>query len=101
MDSQRDSKRSGGRSCNPGRRSRNPYINFLRDFRRSHCGLRPVEVIRQGAQAWGRLTEEQRLPYIRESFYHPLRRRPCRPAARMASRRRSGMSSRTRKSSGR
>ncbi|KAL1379293.1 hypothetical protein pipiens_015001 [Culex pipiens pipiens] len=76
MDSNRDSKRSGGHSCNPGRRSRNPYINFLRDFRRSHCGLRPVEVIRQGAQAWGRLTEEQRLPYIRESFYHPLRRRP-------------------------
>uniref|UniRef100_A0A1Q3FTN6 HMG box domain-containing protein n=1 Tax=Culex tarsalis TaxID=7177 RepID=A0A1Q3FTN6_CULTA len=63
-----------GRSCNPGRKSRNPYINFLREFRRTHCDLRPVEVIRQGALAWNRLTEAERLPYIREAFYHRRRR---------------------------
>ncbi|EAT45562.1 AAEL003164-PA [Aedes aegypti] len=64
-------------TCRPGKMSRNPYINFLRDFRKKHCGLHPVQVIRMGAQAWNCLRDQERLPYIRMAFYKPIRRMPC------------------------
>uniref|UniRef100_A0A182Q6A6 HMG box domain-containing protein n=1 Tax=Anopheles farauti TaxID=69004 RepID=A0A182Q6A6_9DIPT len=49
-------------ACNPGKKSRNPYINYLRDFRRRNCHLPAVEVIRQGAMHWRRMTDEEKLP---------------------------------------
>uniref|UniRef100_A0A023ECX1 Uncharacterized protein n=1 Tax=Aedes albopictus TaxID=7160 RepID=A0A023ECX1_AEDAL len=83
-------------SCRPGKTSRNPYINFLRDYRKKHCGLHPVEVIRQGACAWNRLSDQQRLPYIRTAFYRPIRREPCSSTRGRRSRSRGRSASRSR-----
>ncbi|KFB39787.1 hypothetical protein ZHAS_00007153 [Anopheles sinensis] len=78
------SSRRNAMTCNPGRKSRNPYINYLREFRRQNCHLSAVEVVRQGAERWRKMTDEQKLPYIRTAFYTPMRpMRRC-PACRMA-----------------
>uniref|UniRef100_A0AAG5CXF5 HMG box domain-containing protein n=1 Tax=Anopheles atroparvus TaxID=41427 RepID=A0AAG5CXF5_ANOAO len=69
-------------SCNPGKRSRNPYLNYLREFRRKNCHLSAVEVVRQGAEQWRKMTDEQKLPFIRTAFYTAMRPRRC-PACRM------------------
>lgn len=50
----------------PGPVVRNPYLNFLRKFRKENCGLSPIETVRRGAQAWKNLSEEERLYYIKE-----------------------------------
>uniref|UniRef100_A0A182IMI9 Uncharacterized protein n=1 Tax=Anopheles atroparvus TaxID=41427 RepID=A0A182IMI9_ANOAO len=69
-------------SCNPGKRSRNPYLNYLREFRRKNCHLSAVEIVRQGAEQWRKMTDEQKLPFIRTAFYTAMRPRRC-PACRM------------------
>uniref|UniRef100_A0A1S4HEU6 HMG box domain-containing protein n=2 Tax=Anopheles gambiae TaxID=7165 RepID=A0A1S4HEU6_ANOGA len=63
--------------CKPGKQTRNPYLNFLRDFRRKNCHLPVVEVVRQGAAQWRHMTDEQKLPYVKIAFYTPLKRRRC------------------------
>uniref|UniRef100_A0A2M4CVH4 HMG box domain-containing protein n=1 Tax=Anopheles darlingi TaxID=43151 RepID=A0A2M4CVH4_ANODA len=71
------SKGRGNGVYNPGRKSRNPYLNFLREFRRQNYHLSAVEVVRRGAAHWRQLTEEQKLPYVRIAFYAPMRPRRC------------------------
>lgn len=58
----------------PGPVMRNPYLNFLREFRKHNCGLTAVEIIKRGAQAWRAVPKEKRLRYIEEAFYAPKRK---------------------------
>ncbi|KAM7355634.1 uncharacterized protein ACRADG_001636 [Cochliomyia hominivorax] len=69
------SRRSGGRCFKPGPIVRNPYLNFLRQFRKQNCGLSPIETIQEGAKEWKRLTQAEKLKFIKEAFYAPKRRR--------------------------
>uniref|UniRef100_A0A182RPP2 HMG box domain-containing protein n=1 Tax=Anopheles funestus TaxID=62324 RepID=A0A182RPP2_ANOFN len=69
--------RAGAMVCKPGKKTRNPYLNFLRDFRIKNCHLSVVEIVRQGAEQWRRMTDEQKLPYVKVAFYTPLKRRRC------------------------
>ena len=64
-----------GRCMHPGPIVRNPYLNFLRKFRRENCGLTPVETIRRGAKAWKSLSIKERLDYIKEVSYEPKKKR--------------------------
>ncbi|XP_050078680.1 protamine-like [Anopheles maculipalpis] len=69
--------RTGKMMCRPGKQTRNPYLNFLRDYRRNNCHLSAVDVVRHGAEEWRRMTDEQKLPYVKIAFYTPLKRRRC------------------------
>ncbi|XP_050084705.1 uncharacterized protein LOC126570765 [Anopheles aquasalis] len=75
MDNKEQSRGNG--EPNPRRKSRNPYLNFLSEFRSKNLNLSAVEVIRRGAAYWRQLTEEQKLPYVRLAFYAPMRPRRC------------------------
>uniref|UniRef100_A0A182Y5R0 Uncharacterized protein n=1 Tax=Anopheles stephensi TaxID=30069 RepID=A0A182Y5R0_ANOST len=68
---------TGSMMCRPGKTTRNPYLNFLRDYRRKNCHLSAVDIVRQGAEQWRRMSDEQKLPYVKIAFYTPLRRRRC------------------------
>lgn len=59
-------KTTGGRCLRPGPVGRNPYFNFLRDYRKENCGMSAVETVRRGAAAWNSLPEEKRVKYIVE-----------------------------------
>uniref|UniRef100_A0A182VV28 HMG box domain-containing protein n=1 Tax=Anopheles minimus TaxID=112268 RepID=A0A182VV28_9DIPT len=63
--------------CKPGKKTRNPYLNFLRDFRQQNCHLSVVEVVRQGAERWRQMSDDQKLPYVKIAFYTPMKRRMC------------------------
>ncbi|XP_011181364.1 protamine-like protein 99C isoform X1 [Zeugodacus cucurbitae] len=58
---------------------RNPYLNFLREFRLRNTGLSAVEIIRRGAREWKSMPKEEKLQYIEEAFYAPKKRKPPAP----------------------
>ncbi|XP_004520212.1 protamine [Ceratitis capitata] len=55
---------------------RNPYLNFLREFRVRNTGLSAVEIIRRGAKEWNNMPKEDKLHYIEEAFHAPKKRKP-------------------------
>lgn len=69
--SQHNSSTSSG-----GRKSRNPFFMFLRDFRALNSGLSATEVISRGAREWRRSSAEVKLSYYKESAR--VKRRPRR-----------------------
>ncbi|CAG9767965.1 unnamed protein product [Ceutorhynchus assimilis] len=58
------------RKCNPGKLTNNPFLNYLRVFRRKHCKWNQARIAIQGAKCWCRLNEKQR-----RKFYKQARRR--------------------------
>ncbi|XP_039966789.1 uncharacterized protein LOC120778836 isoform X1 [Bactrocera tryoni] len=58
---------------------RNPYLNFLREFRLRNTGLSAVEIIRRGAREWRNMPKEDKLQFIEEAFYAPKKRKPPPP----------------------
>lgn len=46
-----------------GRITRNPFLNFLRDMRRTARGLSITEVASKGAELWRKMDEQQKQPY--------------------------------------
>lgn len=51
-------------TCNPGRMTINPWLNFLRHFRGSYCGIRRQnELFQKASDVWRNMTEEQKEPY--------------------------------------
>lgn len=59
-----------------GKVYRNPFLNFLRDFRKSHKHkLDVMEITKRAAQLWRIMNERERSPYINMSRQAPKRRR--------------------------
>ncbi|XP_067647945.1 uncharacterized protein [Eurosta solidaginis] len=56
---------------------RNPYLNFLSDFRQRNTGLSAVETIKRGAKEWMSMAKEDKLQYIEKAFYAPKIRKCC------------------------
>lgn len=61
----------GGKCHKPGILTRNPFLNFLRLFRKTHSGLTVVQVAVRGAHEWNRMPEEKKLPFVREACKAP------------------------------
>ncbi|XP_030241874.1 keratin-associated protein 10-11-like isoform X2 [Drosophila navojoa] len=51
----------------PGPITNNGYLNFLRAYRRKHCGLKPKELVMKAARAWCRLPECKKDYYRRQA----------------------------------
>ncbi|CAG9836448.1 unnamed protein product [Diabrotica balteata] len=76
----------------PSKIFRNPFLNFMRDFRKSHKkNLTVTELVRRGAQMWRQMDEKQRAHYIAMS-----KNAPKTTVARRRRRRRKGSRSRRR-----
>lgn len=59
-----------------GKVHRNPFLNFLRDFRKSHKNkIDVVEITKRAAQLWRIMNERERSPYINMSRLAPKRKR--------------------------
>lgn len=57
---------SGGKCMRPGPITTNGYLNFLREYRKKHCGLSAVETVRQGAAEWNKLSEQEKNRYTQQ-----------------------------------
>lgn len=60
---------------NPGEYTKNPFFNFLREYRKTHCGLTIVEQAVQAGAEWRCMTKEQKAKYFVMTDGKPSRRR--------------------------
>ncbi|XP_045476217.1 protamine-like [Harmonia axyridis] len=47
-----------------GATTRNPYLNFMREFRLKNKNLNVVEQVVKGAEMWRKMSESQKAPYV-------------------------------------
>lgn len=50
----------------------NAFLNFLRDYRRTHRELRPDETMKRSARAWVRMSDEEKAKYRRQNKTPPV-----------------------------
>lgn len=49
------------RSCyREGKITNNPFLNFLRQYRKTHCGLSIIQIAKKGAQEWRCMSDKQK-----------------------------------------
>lgn len=53
----------------PDKITRNPFFNFLRDFRKCNQGLLAKEVAMQGADEWNSMEAESKSKYVVQAFH--------------------------------
>ncbi|GJQ73197.1 hypothetical protein Trydic_g13580 [Trypoxylus dichotomus] len=82
-----------GKCHKEGPITRNPFFNFLRDYRKKHCGWTVVQIAREGAKEWRRMSEQQKQQYKNSACKAPKIKR------RRRSKRRSGSRCSSRRSS--
>lgn len=51
------------RLCKPGKVTRNPFFNFLREYRAKRCGQQQRLIVHDGAQIWNRMSFQERCKY--------------------------------------
>ncbi|KAM7347855.1 uncharacterized protein ACRADG_007340 [Cochliomyia hominivorax] len=62
----RPRKRTKAKKCmRPGPITNNGYLNFMRMYRKTCCGMTPQETIKRGAKKWMSMSEEEREKYYR------------------------------------
>lgn len=59
----------------PAQYTRNPFFNYLREFRRTHCGMTIVEQAIQAGAEWRCMTTEEKCKYVVHTDGKPRRRR--------------------------
>ncbi|KAK9695047.1 Protamine and protamine like [Popillia japonica] len=77
----------GGKCHKPGPVTRNPFLNFLRDYRKKHCGKTVVQIARDGAKEWRCMSEQQKEQYIKSACLAPKKARKSRRRSRTRVRR--------------
>lgn len=71
-----------GKCHKQGPVTRNPFFNFLRDYRKKHCGKSVVEIAREGAKEWRSMSEQQKEQYIKSACLAPKTKRKARRCSR-------------------
>lgn len=54
-----------------GKVTRNPFLNFLRDFRKCSAGMSAKDIAVQGAEKWNAMEECDKVKYIVQAFRTP------------------------------
>ncbi|XP_057659876.1 protamine-like [Diorhabda carinulata] len=60
-------KQSGKRCIRPGPKTRNPFLNFLRDVRKRHCEWSITKIAIEGAKCWCRMPKHEKQKYYNEA----------------------------------
>lgn len=59
----------------PSPKYRNPFINFMQEFRKKNAGLTAQEAMQRAAEAWRRMSDAEKAPYQEMARKAPRRRR--------------------------
>ncbi|RZB39674.1 HMG box and/or DUF1074 domain containing protein [Asbolus verrucosus] len=54
---------------------RNPFLNFLQDFRKKNIGLTSQEVMQKAAEMWRKMSENEKAPYYEMAKNAPKRKK--------------------------
>ncbi|CAH1110931.1 unnamed protein product [Psylliodes chrysocephalus] len=77
-DTQKNKSNNQPPKYKPGRVTRNPFLNFLRDVRRNAYGLTLYEIATKGADMWRKMDAKDKQPYCEQAKMAPYRRRRMR-----------------------
>ena len=50
--------------CNPGKMTKNPFLNFVREFRKERCGRRQADIIKEAAEHWNKLPKPVKAEWV-------------------------------------
>lgn len=50
--------------CNPGKITGNPFLNFVREFRKERCGRRQADIIKEAARHWNKLPQTEKADWV-------------------------------------
>nr|CAH7730419.1 unnamed protein product [Callosobruchus chinensis] len=64
-----------------GRKTTNPFLNYLRVFRKHHCDWPVTKVAIEGAKCWCKMTAEQKKKYYRQACRQQHIEMKCRGGA--------------------
>lgn len=67
------------RCYSPGIATRNPFLNYLRDYRRTHCGVSVINIAVEGANEWNQMSDDEKYPYIQLAQRTPPRHKRSSP----------------------
>ncbi|CAG9863221.1 unnamed protein product [Phyllotreta striolata] len=65
--SHRKRVKSKKKCMRPGPSTRNPFLNFLRVFRKQHCDWSITKIAIEGAKCWCKLSKEDKQKFIKEA----------------------------------
>lgn len=51
-----------------GKLTRNPFFNYLRLYRKEHCGYTIIEIAKYGAKEWNKMSDCEKWPFIVEAY---------------------------------
>lgn len=69
---------SGKSSRTKVRAFRNPFFNFLADFRRENSNLKATQIASRGAERWRNMSKDEKTPYWEMAKKAPKTRRRAR-----------------------
>ncbi|VEN57522.1 unnamed protein product [Callosobruchus maculatus] len=55
--------------------TRNPFVNYLRWFRKKHCNWKVTRFVIEGAKCWCKMSRGEKLKYFAEACKSRRRRR--------------------------
>ncbi|XP_056635511.1 protamine-like [Diorhabda sublineata] len=85
------------RCSRPGPKTNNPFLNFMRVFRRKYCGKPMSELAIEGAKCWCQMTPDQKRRFYREAC-SKIKKKRSRSKSRSKSRKSRRCGGRSRKS---
>ncbi|ENN71260.1 protamine-like [Dendroctonus ponderosae] len=65
--SRRRSRRRRGRKCRPGVKTKNPFLNYLRVFRKKHCRWPQSKIAVEGAKCWCKMNDQERHKFYKQA----------------------------------
>ncbi|RZB39675.1 HMG box domain containing protein [Asbolus verrucosus] len=54
---------------------RNPFLNFIREFRKNNTGMKSSEVVSKAAEKWRNMNQSEKSPYCEQAKNAPKRKR--------------------------
>ncbi|KAF7265853.1 uncharacterized protein LOC143193946 [Rhynchophorus ferrugineus] len=63
----RRSRRSRKRCARPGPKTKNPFLNYLRVFRKKHCKWPQYKIAIEGAKCWCKMSNKDRQQFYKQA----------------------------------
>ncbi|XP_044255101.1 HMG1/2-like protein [Tribolium madens] len=75
MEKKSQSKIAKKEPASEGKTTRNPFLNFVQEFRKNNRGIPAQEQVARAAEAWRKMSDNEKAPYYEMAKRAPKRRK--------------------------